>query len=194
MNGWNAMVDLSQVQSWKAMNALFAPAQQLIQDQGAEAANFAFGMVAPPAWFVNFAAQASWAGIMLGVLFAAAGVGLLLFRKAGMWLLGIALASNILLQGILQHAGFTHRVCTGNRHSFARHLGHWVESPAAACNWHWQPALVPFCATSDSTGIMGCCAGLLFNLKQCLMGLHEDPSRHRSLQFRRGAAHCRRHT
>jgi hypothetical protein len=100
MNGWNAMVDLSQVQSWKAMNALFAPAQQLIQDQGAEAANFAFGIIAPPAWFVNFAAQASWAGIMLGVLFAAAGVGLLLFRKAGMWLLGIALALNIILQGI----------------------------------------------------------------------------------------------
>jgi hypothetical protein len=98
-NGWNAMVDLSQIQSWKAMNALFAPAQQLIQDQGAEAANFAFGMVAPPAWFVNFAAQASWAGIILGVLFAAAGVGLMLFRKTGMWLLGIALLSNTLLQG-----------------------------------------------------------------------------------------------
>jgi hypothetical protein len=99
VNGWNAMVDLSQVQSWKVMNAIFAPAQQLIQDQGAEAANFGLGMVVPPAEFVNFASQASGAGIMLGVLFAAAGTCLLLFRKAGMWMLGIALVSNVILQG-----------------------------------------------------------------------------------------------
>jgi hypothetical protein len=100
LNGWTALLVFSQVQSWKYMNNLFAPAQQMIEEQGANAANFAFNMIAPPAWFIEVAVQASWAGIVIGVLFLTAAVGLFMYRRFGMRVLALALTANILLQGI----------------------------------------------------------------------------------------------
>jgi hypothetical protein len=99
-NGWIALVDLSQVKTWESLNAMFAPAQQAIAVQGVEASNFVLGLVAPPLWFVQVAVRASWVGIVLGVLFIAAGVGLLLYRRSGMQLLALALTANIVLQAI----------------------------------------------------------------------------------------------
>jgi hypothetical protein len=100
LNGWTALLDFSQVQSWKYMNSLFAPAQQIIADQGAGAANFAFNMIAPPNWFIDAAVQSSWAGIVISVLFLAAAVGLFMYRRFGMRCLALALAANIFLQGL----------------------------------------------------------------------------------------------
>jgi hypothetical protein len=98
INGFTAMIDLSQIQSWQSLNAIFAPAQEIITSQGADAANFALGMIAPPPWFVKLASTLSWAGIALGLLFVAAGIALILYRRFGMWLLTMALVLNIALQ------------------------------------------------------------------------------------------------
>lgn len=98
IHAWIAMIDLSLAKSWEGLNAMFAPAQQIITEQGADAANFAFGMIAPPAWFVNVAIQVGWAGIGISVVFLVAGIGLILFRRFGLWLLALALTANIIIQ------------------------------------------------------------------------------------------------
>jgi hypothetical protein len=98
VNGWIAMVDLSLAKSWEGLNAVFAPAQQIITEQGADAANFAFGMIAPPAWFVNVTVTMGWAGIGIAILFLVAGTGLIMFRRFGMWLLALVLTANTILQ------------------------------------------------------------------------------------------------
>jgi hypothetical protein len=100
VNGWIAMIDLSLAKSWEGLNAMFAPAQQIITEQGADAANFAFGMIAPPAWFVNVTVTVGWAGIGTGILFLVAGIGLIMYRRFGMWLLALALTANTILQVI----------------------------------------------------------------------------------------------
>jgi hypothetical protein len=94
VNGWIAMIDLSLAKSWEGLNAMFAPAQQIITEQGADAANFAFGMIAPPAWFVDVAIKVGWAGIGTSVLLLVAGIGLIMYRHFGMWLLAVSLTAN----------------------------------------------------------------------------------------------------
>jgi hypothetical protein len=100
VNGWIAMIDLSLAKSWEGLNAMFAPAQQIITEQGADAANIAFGMIAPPAWFVDVAIKVGWAGIGTSALFLAAGIGLIRYRRFGMWLLALALTANTIIQVI----------------------------------------------------------------------------------------------
>jgi hypothetical protein len=97
INGFTAMIDLSQIQSWQSMNAIFGPVQEIITSEGASAANFAFGMVAPPPWFVRLAGTLSWVGLALGILFVGAGIALILYRRVGMWLLALALVLNMAL-------------------------------------------------------------------------------------------------
>jgi len=100
VNGFIASIDLSQAKSWAGLNQMFAPAHQALAEQGADAASFAFGIVAPPAWFVNTAVQVGWATIAIGVFFVLAGAGLLLYRRAGMRLLALTLAANVVLQAL----------------------------------------------------------------------------------------------
>jgi hypothetical protein len=97
-NGLIASIDLSQVKGWKSLNAMFAPAQNIIASQGVEGGGFILGMIAPPAWFVQVVVQMSWATIGLGVIFVISGIGLMLYRRFGMLLLALALVLNIAVQ------------------------------------------------------------------------------------------------